>query len=132
MTKINTESEYLSGDFCVEKNITEVIPLDEGAYQDGTYGLKLVFEKVQCNDTMRSIKKWSINKTSLKTVQQMYGDDTKNVVGKVLKIVCMPTQKGHLGIFVVLHHVPAPQTNLPQATEGFQPASALTPPAPTS
>jgi hypothetical protein len=133
MTKIDTSSEFINADYVLKSGVTEIIPLDEGVYEESNFKkgeMRLVFQKVQCNDREKSIKKWSPNKQSLKNIEQMYGDDTKNVIGKRLRVVVMPTNSGKNGVFVVLENIQKPET-LPiinQTQEHAVNTSAITTP----
>lgn len=130
MVQFDTDSGFLSPEFVLKHGITEIIPLDEGTFEDDKFNAgqkKLVFQRVQCNDKEHMIRKWSPNKTSLKTIAQMYGDDSKAVMGKILKIVIMPTQQsGKNGIFVMLENIkPVVQTQIPTTatTSGTTPST---------
>ena len=96
MTKLEDPSIYLSGEFAEKNNVTEIIPLDEGAYLDKTFldkktgkeETKRLFEwKVQCNDTEKSIKTHTPNATSIKILMDLCSGDTKNLIGKRIPVI---------------------------------------------
>lgn len=96
MTKLEDPSEFLTGEFAEKNNVSEIIPLDEGAYGDKTFmdkktgkeETKRLFEwKIQCNNTEKSIKTHTPNATSIKKLMEISNDDTKNLVGKRIPII---------------------------------------------
>jgi hypothetical protein len=94
MVKASPDSEYINGDWCIKNNVTQVIFLEEPVYQQTDFGMRLR-AKVQCNDSARSIKLWTLNKTSEKTLIEFFGDETRNWIGKPIPItVSQTTGKG--------------------------------------
>lgn len=96
MVKLEDPNIYLTGEFAEKNNVSEVIPLEEGAYVEREFEDKTTHKsekkrlfdiKVQCNDTEQSIKTWSPNNTSIKTLIELGDGDTKNLIGKRIPII---------------------------------------------
>lgn len=95
MTQLQDPSEFLTGDFAHQNNVTSLILLEEGKYEDKEFTNKdgkkekktLFTVKVQCNDPNNSIKLWSPNNTSIKKLKTLCDGDTKNIIGVPLKII---------------------------------------------
>lgn len=91
MVKASVESEYVSGEWAVKNSVTQVIILEEPNYVDTDFGKRLR-PKVQANDAANSVKFWTMNKTTEKTLIEILGDETRNWIGKIIPIVVSQTQ----------------------------------------
>jgi hypothetical protein len=76
--KIQSTSKYITPGVDV-KDGDHIRFKNEGAYEEGSYGLKLVMD-VELPDG--KTKKLSLNNTSVKNMTGFYGTDTKNWIGK--------------------------------------------------
>jgi hypothetical protein len=80
------ESSYLNPDIVRGSDTKKCVILDEGEYISGEYqGKKYVkFELLVEIDGKQ--KKWSPNKDSVKNISEELGKDSKNWVGKIIKL----------------------------------------------
>ena len=72
----------------------ELTILDEGKEVDTKdfkgKDVKKIQVNVRCNDGSKSEKLWEMNQPSKKSMIKLFGDDTKNWIGKVVKINFTP------------------------------------------
>ena len=80
----------MNGDFAKEANVTKVKILDEAKTVSTDFGEKLQCT-VQCNDSVKSKRLWSINGTSQNSLIDAFGPDTKDWIGKEVTIEVVKT-----------------------------------------
>lgn len=85
MVKIEKSGEYLSGEFCKKNNVTKLKILDEAKEVETEFGRKLQC-LVQCDDSSKSTRKWSVNNTSRNALIDRFGTDTASWKGKEIPI----------------------------------------------
>jgi hypothetical protein len=95
MVKVSPDSNYVSAQFCIDNLFKDVVILDEGAEVEsefqGKKSIKLQV-KVQCTDKAKSLKTWSINQTSKRTLIKIFGDETKLWVGRKVRLQFVDSQ----------------------------------------
>jgi hypothetical protein len=76
------EGKYINSDLVRESPTKKLVIIDEGEFVDGDYG-----EKFQMNVTIdRKDKIWSPNKDSISNLHEAYGRESKDWVGKIIKL----------------------------------------------
>lgn len=79
--KLEISGSYLNGEFVKQNDITKLKILDEPKMVSTEFGEKLQCH-VQCNDSSDSTRIWSINKTSQNRLIRLFGNESKEWVGK--------------------------------------------------
>ena len=85
MVVVQEPGNYLKGDSVKSEGITEITIVDEANFNDGQFGKKLE-AKVRCNDKERTEKLLTFNNTNHSKMMSFFGSDTKDWVGKTVKI----------------------------------------------
>ncbi len=92
MVQVETEeTNFLSGKFVNENDVDELEILTEFEDQTSEFDGKEVTRlagQVKCNDKDSSEKAWSMSKTNKNMLIEIFGNDTKNWVGKKLVVNC--------------------------------------------
>ena len=81
-----SESAYINVDLVRTSPTRKCVIIDEGEYKQGEYqGQK--YEKFECTvEIDHKMKKWSPNKDSVKNIQEEYGMDSQEWVGRIIKL----------------------------------------------
>lgn len=126
MTIISAESQYLTGQYCLEKIVPSVTIITEGHEVESEFQGKKQFKvvcEVICHNADKKQKTWEMNQSCKKILIKVFGPDTKDWMGKNIKLNIVE-QNGHQTVYVdelgtrqMNVAVPAPttQTNLPGA-----------------
>ena len=83
--RLEMSGNYLNGEFAKENDVTKLKILDEPKMVSTEFGEKLQC-RVQCNDSNDSQRIWSINKTSQNRLIKLFGNESKEWVGKEVGI----------------------------------------------
>ena len=75
----------LVGEFCKENNVTKLKIRTEPKKEKTDYGEKLQC-MVECNDSAKSVKKWSINNTSKNILIDEFGSETAEWIDKEIEV----------------------------------------------
>lgn len=89
------ENKWLKGEYVKDNKIDEITILDEGKPVNGEFGFKVeakISYKGQSDDSPDTIS-WNI--TSARILEKMFGNDTKNWIGKTIPIESSRTEKGY-------------------------------------
>jgi hypothetical protein len=76
------EGKYVNADLVRNSVSKKCVFIDEGVYEDGDYGAKLHLT-VGIDGKQKT---WAPNKDSVKNIAEEYGTNTKNWIGKVIKL----------------------------------------------
>ncbi len=90
MVKVEkSDTNFLTGKFAVENDVDEIEILDEFADQDSEFDGNTVTRltgTVKVNGAEAGDKSWSMSKTNKNLLMDLFGDDTKDWIGKRLAI----------------------------------------------
>jgi|SRR6185312_408481 len=89
MTIVAIESKFLKADWSIPLGITRVKIITEAQPTEKEFEGKLkkgVECEVECEIPTKDVKTWGMNITSQKSLMKLFGPDTKNWVGKTVKI----------------------------------------------
>ena len=83
-------SDYISGNYLSAKDVKELKEpiarfIDEGIINEDTPFKRPVFE-ITIELSNGVVKTYGMNKTSVKTISEAYGEDSKNWKGKLIKL----------------------------------------------
>lgn len=76
------EGKYVNADLVRQSPTKKCVFIDEGKYEDGDYGAKLHLT-VEIDGKQKT---WAPNKDTVKNISEEYGTDTRNWIGKVIKL----------------------------------------------
>ena len=92
---LTTESDYIKGKWCYEKNIRHLKIVSEGGYVDSKDFNQNPVRKLEIGVAVEDAgtiknKKWQPNNKALGVLTKLFGKDSKNWVNKKLKINLSP------------------------------------------
>lgn len=76
------EGKYVNADMVRNSKTKKLVIIDEGKYEESDYGAKLHLT-VEIDGKQKT---WSPNKDSVKNIAEEYGTDSRQWIGKIIKL----------------------------------------------